>query len=85
VSKYQIEIGKKPLKVLSTLKRADQQRIKTVIYLLSDNPIPRTALKLSDEESYRIRVGMYRVIYTVEHNILRIQVIEIGHRKEVYR
>lgn len=85
MSKYQIEIGKKPLKVLSTLKRADQQRIKTVIYLLSDNPIPRTALKLSDEESYRIRVGMYRVIYTVEHNILRIQVIEIGHRKEVYR
>jgi mRNA interferase RelE/StbE len=85
VSKYRIEIGKKPLKVLSTLKRADQQRIKTVIYLLSDNPIPRTALKLSNEESYRIRVGLYRVIYTIEHKILRIQVIEIGHRKEVYR
>ena len=85
MSKYRIEIGKKPLKVLSTLKRADQQRIKTVIYLLSDNPIPRTALKLSNEESYRIRVGLYRVIYTIEHKILRIQVIEIGHRKEVYR
>jgi mRNA interferase RelE/StbE len=85
VSKYRIEIGKKPLKVLSTLKRADQQRIKTVIYLLADNPIPRTALKLSNEEAYRIRVGLYRVIYTIEHKILRIQIIEIGHRKEVYR
>ena len=85
MSQYRIEIGKKPLKFLASLKRPDQQRIKTVIYLLADNPIPRTALKLSDAEGYRIRVGQYRVIYTLDHKILRIQVIEIGHRREIYR
>ena len=59
-------------------------RIIGVIELLGENPLPPKALKLTGRDGYRIRVGDYRIIYTFNNKQLRIAVIKIGSRKDVY-
>lgn len=85
VSNFVIRIDPKPLKFLKSLKGPDQKRIEAAITLLATNPIPPKALKLSNREGYRLRIGNYRVIYSIKREILTIRVIDIGHRKEIYR
>ncbi|MDR2131468.1 MAG: type II toxin-antitoxin system RelE/ParE family toxin [Odoribacteraceae bacterium] len=53
---------------------------------LENDPRPLGCIKLSgSEKAYRIRVGVYRVIYTIEDDILTIRIVKIDHRKNVYR
>lgn len=54
---------------------------------LSDTPLPRGALKLKGKEveGWRIRVGDYRILYTVDDDKKTVNVYRIGHRREVYR
>jgi mRNA interferase RelE/StbE len=74
------------LKVLATLPRREQQRIRAAIDLLSDGPRPPGCLALSGEaHAYRVRVGDYRIVYEVFDDRLIVQVIRVGHRRDVYR
>lgn len=52
---------------------------------LKDNPRPHGAKKLWGGGSYRIRVGDYRVLYTIADALQKIEVSPVGHRREVYR
>ena len=53
---------------------------------LVTNPYPSGSKKLMGSESiYRIRVGDYRIIYNIQSSVLTIEVIKVGHRREVYR
>jgi len=52
---------------------------------LEDNPRPRGCVNLKGMEGYRIRKGDYRIIYNVTDSILTVLVIEVGHRKGIYR
>lgn len=68
------------------LPRDIQHRLDPALLALADNPRPPGCKKLQGrEETYRIRVGDYRVIYRVEDDRLIVLVIEIGHRRDVYR
>jgi mRNA interferase RelE/StbE len=58
--------------------------IKRAILKLANNPRPQGYKKLKGRDGYRIRVANYRIIYDTFDNILLIEVIEIGHRKEIY-
>ena len=58
--------------------------IKKQIYDLADNPRPQGYKKLKGRKGYRIRVGNYRIIYEIFDEILLIDVIDLGHRKEIY-
>jgi len=61
-------------------------RISRAIDSLADNPAPPGARKLKGEErSYRIRVGDYRVVYDVLEEVVLVMILQIGHRKDVYR
>ena len=60
------------------------QKIKVAIYLLSEDTRPFGYIKLKGIEAYRIRVGDYRIIYEINENILLIDMIDIGHRKNIY-
>ncbi|MDJ0597243.1 MAG: type II toxin-antitoxin system RelE/ParE family toxin [Crocosphaera sp.] len=86
MSLYRIEFNKRVKKYFRSIKPQDVQRIKTAITQLSENPRPIGYKKLKGQNNdyYRIRVGNYRVIYTIEDNVLLIVVIRIGHRQEVY-
>ncbi|WP_394365405.1 type II toxin-antitoxin system RelE family toxin [Mucilaginibacter gotjawali] len=52
---------------------------------LEKNPRPPGCKKLTGRKSWRIRVGDYRIIYNISDHLLQIMVIDIGHRKEIYR
>jgi mRNA interferase RelE/StbE len=63
-----------------------RKRISQAIDSLETNARPAGSKKLKGaEELYRLRVGDYRIIYTVEDNELLVIVVNTGHRKEVYR
>ena len=52
---------------------------------LETDPRPADVKKLKGRDAWRIRVGDYRVIYEIYDRVLRILVITVGHRREVYR
>ena len=85
MEKYKIEIKKSAIKELNSIPQKDIQKIITKIQSLSSNPKPQGCTKLTNREDYRIRVGNYRIIYSINDDILIIMVIKIGHRKEIYR
>ena len=62
-----------------------QDKIIDKIRNLAADPHPRTAKKLSGREAWRIRIGIYRVIYEIHNDVLAIIVIMIAHRKDIYK
>lgn len=83
---YRVEVSRGAHKALLSLPLADQRRIERAIDGLAHNPRPRGAKKLEGGfGELRIRVGVYRIIYDVSDKELRILVLVIGPRKDVYR
>jgi mRNA interferase RelE/StbE len=83
---YKIQIKKQALKQLNKLPLEAIIDINSAISQLSFNPKPFSSKKLNHpDELYRIRIGIYRVIYLIIENELVIEVIKIAHRKESYR
>jgi mRNA interferase RelE/StbE len=85
VSTWKVLLTPKAAKELKGIERAQQSRIVGAIELLRQHPYPPKAQKLATREAWRIRVGDYRVIYTVEGTTVTITVIRIAHRRDVYR
>ena len=85
MSQFTLRIERTPRKFLQTLQLKDRKRIDIALTLLSENPIPPKAKKLSGRDGYRIRVGDFRIIYEIQKSILVVLVIDIGHRREIYR
>jgi mRNA interferase RelE/StbE len=81
---YTIEFRNKVLKALIKINEPHYSAIKKQIYDLADNPRPQGYKKLKGRTGYRIRVGNYRVIYEIFDNVLLIDVIDLGHRQEIY-
>jgi mRNA interferase RelE/StbE len=86
-SKYKIQFNKNYLKDLEKIPKKDQGKIRESVLALTDNPHPDGSKKLkgSKEPLYRIRCGDYRVIYTIRNDLLLVLVIEVGHRRDIYR
>jgi mRNA interferase RelE/StbE len=85
VASYSLEIKRSAAKELAQLPPKDRGRIVARIQALADDPRPVGAEKLSGQERYRVRQGDYRILYEIEDQILRIMVVKIGHRRDVYR
>lgn len=84
--RYDVQISRRAVKSLAALPRNEQLRIRAAIDLLSDTPRPPNCVAMTGEHgTYRVRVGSYRIVYEVHDDILLIQVIRVGHRKDVYR
>ncbi len=84
---YKIELSKRSIKYLNKLDQNTRRRISIHIELLSDNPrnSELDIKKLQGESSlYRLRVGNYRILYTIEDNQLIIVVINIAPRGDAY-
>jgi mRNA interferase RelE/StbE len=83
---YKIVINKKLLKSLDNISVSYLSGIKQAINELASNPRPFGYRKLAGyEDVFRIRVGIYRIIYTIEDEILTVVIIKIDHRSSVYR
>jgi mRNA interferase RelE/StbE len=58
--------------------------LKSAIFSLAENPRPNGYRKLKGRPGYRLRVADYRIIYDIIDNDLIVNVINIGHRKDIY-
>ncbi len=85
MASYSLEIKRSAAKELAQLPPKDRGRIIARIQALAEDPRPVGAEKLSGQERYRVRQGDYRILYEIEDQILRIMVVKIGHRRDVYR
>ncbi|TAH35684.1 type II toxin-antitoxin system RelE/ParE family toxin [Candidatus Saccharibacteria bacterium] len=83
---YEIKLSRLAVKTLKKLPSHISARIFQKIELLADDPRPAGVKKLTGYASfYRIRVGDYRVIYDIHDGRLTVLVVEVGHRKDIYR
>lgn len=83
---YQIELSRSARKALVALPATDQRRVERAIDALAYTPRPRGAKKLEGGAGeLRVRVGAYRILYEVDDNVLRVLVLAVGPRKDVYR
>ena len=82
---YQITIKKSVIKSLEKIQEPYYSNIKTALFNLADNPRPSGCKKLQGRNGYRIRVGDFRIIYEIFDEVLVVEVIHFGHRKDVYQ
>jgi mRNA interferase RelE/StbE len=85
MARYELQIKKSVAKDLDSLPKNDVRRIVEAINGLADNPRPYQAIKLSGAEKYRLRCGVYRILYEIHDEALIVCVVKVGHRKDVYR
>jgi mRNA interferase RelE/StbE len=81
---YRIEIRPAAARALRKLAPDIQPRIQGAIALLAEDPRPPASRPLRGRAGFRVRVGDYRIIYTVADDVLLVVVVTLGHRREVY-
>jgi mRNA interferase RelE/StbE len=84
MSEYTVSLSKKAAKQLDKLSDKIAEPIFKAIGDLAFDPRPTGCKKLKGREGYRIRIGDYRVIYEVFDHMLLIDVVNLGHRKDIY-
>lgn len=81
---YQVRVEKRVLKKLEKITEPWYSQIKTSILDLGNNPRPQGVKKLKGQPAYRIRVADYRIIYEIADEVRIVDVIDLGHRREIY-
>jgi len=83
--RYTVVVTDKVRKIILKLPSSTASRIENSLLALEEDPRPSGCKKLKGRSGYRIRIGDYRIIYEIEDNILRVIVIDLGHRKDIYK
>jgi len=86
MTNYRIEVSATAEKQIRKLDRTDQIQVVRAIQALSKEPRPPGTRKLQGySDVFRVRVGTYRIIFSVERTRLLIIILKVGHRRDVYR
>ncbi len=87
MASYKVLIKRSAAKEIEAVgQKSDRQRIVTSIRSLVRDPRPAGCEKLSgSRDRYRLRVGRYRIVYSIGDTELIVVVVRVGHRKDVYR
>ena len=85
MGKYKLVFKKSVAKDLRSIPNKDVARILKCIESLSDDPRGPGCEKLSGQERYRVRQGIYRIIYEIVDDELVVLIVRVGHRGAVYR
>jgi len=85
VTLFSIELSTTARKAIKKLSHKDQILVYTVLETLQSNPTPPKSLKLRGREGYRIRIGDLRIIYLIQRGKLIVLILDVGHRREIYR
>ena len=84
--RYALQFRPAALRQLRKVPKDALRRIRMATEDLRDEPRPEGAAKLAGtHDLWRIRVGDYRVVYTIADDVLVVTVVRVGHRREVYR
>ena len=82
---YTVLIKRSAEKEMDRLPARTFERLTRAILKLERDPRPKGSKRLRGVQDYRLRVGEYRVLYSIDDHKRVVQVIAVGHRREVYR
>lgn len=85
MASFEVVVRKSVAKDLRRIPDRDVRCILERIASLAEDPRPPGSEKLSAQERYRVRQGVYRILYEIQDDQLIVTVVKIGHRREVYR
>jgi len=85
MASYKIVFKRSVAKDLRRIPSKDVRRILRRIDALADEPRPAGAEKLTGNEVYRLRQGTYRILYTIEDDVISVTIVKVGHRRDVNR
>jgi mRNA interferase RelE/StbE len=85
MASFKVTVKQSVAKDLRRIPKKEVERILKRIQALAGEPRPRGAEKLSEQERYRLRQGVYRIIYEIKDEELVVVVVKVGHRRNVYR
>ena len=84
MEKYRITFKKSVAKDLRVIPKNDIKKILSKIDTLAVNPRGKGCIKLSGQDNYRIRQGLYRIVYEIKDDVLVVNVVKVAHRSQVY-
>ncbi|MCC5813942.1 MAG: type II toxin-antitoxin system RelE/ParE family toxin [Leptospira sp.] len=82
---YNIQIKKSAEKDFKKIPIDDQSKIKDAILELEKDPRPSNCKKLKNRPEYRIRIGDYRVLYSINDESRELVISLLGHRRDIYK
>lgn len=85
MERYDLLIKPSVARDLRGIPREDVERILERVHALPADPRPPGVEKLSGEERYRVRQGDYRIVYSINDRSRVVEVVQVGHRRDVYR
>lgn len=84
MANYSVVVKKSVTKDLRNIPNKDVERILKRINSLSENPRSDGCIKLSGQERYRVRQGIYRIVYEIQDSELVILIVKVAHHGEIY-
>lgn len=85
MGRFEVIFKQSVAKDLRQIPKKDVARILKRIDGLRAEPRPAGVEKLSGQEKYRVRQGVYRILYEIRNDELIVVVVKVGHRRDVYR
>jgi mRNA interferase RelE/StbE len=85
MGKYRLVFKKSVARDLRGIPKNDIARLLKCFDALSEDPRASGCEKLSGLERYRVRRGIYRIVYEIRDDMLLVVVVRVGHRRDVYR
>ena len=85
MEKYRITFKKSVVKDLRVIPKNDIKKILSKIDALAVDPRGEGCIKLSGQENYRVRQGLYRIVYEIKDDVLVVNVVKVAHRSNVYK
>lgn len=82
---YRVEVTRSAVKALRRVNPADAARLRGAIAMLAEDPRPPASRPLRGRDGWRLRVGDYRVLFTIRDDVLLIVVVAVAHRSAAYR
>ena len=86
MARYSLEIKRSASRELEDLPtKKDRRLVIHRISKLANDPRPPGSEKLAGGDRYRVRQGVYRVVYEIDDDAQVVRIVKVGHRREVYR
>jgi len=82
---YKVYFRESVEKDFAVIPKSDLKKILQRIRTLAKDPRPSGCEKLTGQERYRVRQGRYRIVYSIQDKDLTVWVVEVGHRKDIFR
>jgi mRNA interferase RelE/StbE len=82
---YEVVLLRDAEKDIRKLKNPTLKRVYTRLSALSDDPRGSGAVKLREDPAYRVRVGLYRILYDIDDEARTVSVLGVRHRREAYK